>query len=91
MTLQVTEFARWQLRLTLQDLKRKPGNRHIELERQVRDVLLGLNILDKRATPISGLSELPYREVVIGSYHLFFRTVEDTLWLVGLWPPLYPE
>jgi len=40
--------------------------------------------------PLSGrvipdFPDLPYREVLVGSYRLFFRTSKGSLWVVGVW------
>ena len=29
--------------------------------------------------------DLPYREVLVSPYRFFYRVVEDTVWIVGVW------
>ncbi|MFC2095448.1 hypothetical protein ACFLSW_03305 [Candidatus Bipolaricaulota bacterium] len=91
MTVKITDFARWQLRLTAQDLRRKRGDRATQFAKQVAAVLSDRSALEDMGRPMSGLPELPFLEVAVDDYRLFFRTVDDTLWLAGVWPPLYDE
>ncbi|MFC2081871.1 hypothetical protein ACFLSF_00075 [Candidatus Bipolaricaulota bacterium] len=89
MKIQVTDFARWQLRLTIQDLSRKQDPEAAHLAEGIRELLSNSTRLNDTLRPLDGMAELPHREMVLGSYHLYFREVEDTLWLAGLWPPMY--
>lgn len=91
MTIRVSDSARWQLRLTLQNLKKRPGEQHIQLQQEVRALLSNHAQLDGLLSPMEGLAELPYLEVSLEKYRLLFRRVEDTLWLAGIWPPMYSE
>jgi hypothetical protein len=91
MNVMITDSARWQLRLTIQDLRRKRDVEASQLAQRVHGILSNPSLLRDALRPMEGMTELPHREVVLGSYHLFFREVADTLWLTGLWPPMYPE
>ena len=91
MTIMITESARWQLRLTIQDLLRRQDPEAPLLAQRVRAILSNQVLVEDYLQPIAGIEELPHREIPIGSYHLFFRRAQDTLWLCGLWPPMYPE
>jgi len=91
MKIQITDFARWQLRLTLKDLRRKRDPEAAALAEGTRDLLSDPTRLQELAQPLASMPRLPLVEVVLGKYHLYFREVEDTLWLTGLWPPLYDE
>ena len=90
MNLMITDSARWQLRLTIQDLERKRDPEAAQLAQRVRGILSSPQLLQDLMQPVEGMLELPHREVVVGTYHLFFREEADTLWLTGLWPPMYP-
>jgi len=89
MKIRITETARWQLRLTLQDLARKRDPEAGELVARVRETLKRPDRLDEALQPLAGMPEVPVRETVLGTYHLYFREVGDTLWLCCLWPPMY--
>ncbi|MBE0635351.1 hypothetical protein IH601_05095 [Candidatus Bipolaricaulota bacterium] len=63
----------------------------MQLAQCVRQVLSDPVALEGLAAPMSGLPEIPFLEVVVGDYRLFFRRIDDTLWLAGVWPPLYAD
>jgi len=91
MKIRVTETARWQLRLTIPDLARRGDPEAVQLAEGVRALLLEPERLGSLLHPLDGMPELPIRETVIGKYHLYFREVDDTLWLTCIWPPMYAE
>lgn len=91
MSIRITDVARWQLRLAVQDLQKKSGNRHKLLIQEVRHLLDDHAELEEKASPLPGLTQLPYRQVDLETHSLFFRTTDDTIWLVGIWPPQYAE
>jgi plasmid stabilization system protein ParE len=35
--------------------------------------------------PIPEFDDVPYREIVVGSYRFFYRTEGPTAWVVGVW------
>ncbi len=90
MNVRITDSARWQLRLTIQDLKRRRDSEASQLAQRVRGILANPILLQDSLSSIDGMDTLPHREVVLGTYHLFFRQDGNTLWLTGLWPPMYP-
>ena len=91
MNIRIADTARWQLRLTIQDLSRKQDPEATKLADGVRELLSNSTRLSNTLRPLDGMAELPHRETVLGSYHLYFRQVEDTLWLTCLWPPMQPN
>ena len=90
MNIMITDSARWQLRLTIQDLQRKRDSEAAQLAQRVRGILSNPLLLQDLMQPLEGMHGLPHREVVLGTYHLLFREEADILWLTGLWPPMYP-
>jgi len=91
MNVMITDSARWQLRLTIQDLKRKHDTEASQLAQRVRGILSNTILLQDALHPIEGMPEIPHREIVMGTYHLFFREDNGTLWFTGLWPPMMPN
>ena len=91
MKIRITDTARWQLRLTIQDLTRKRNPEAAQLTERVRTLFTDPEQLQEVLRPLDGMSELPVRETVLGSYHLYFREEGKTLWLSCLWPPMYPD
>ncbi len=91
MKIRIADTARWQLRLTIQDLARKRDPEAVQLSERVGKVLSNPERLEDLLRPLDGMPELPVREIVLGNYHLYFRDVGDTLWLACLWPPMYAE
>ena len=91
MKIAIADTARWQLRLTIRDLARKRDPEAAQLSGRVREMLSNPERLKGDLLPLDGMPELPVREIVLGSYHLYCREIEDTLWLSGLWPPMYAE
>ena len=91
MKIRVADTARWQLRLTIQDLARKGDPGAAQLAERVREMLERPKKLEETLRPLAGMPELPVRETVLGTYHLYFREVGGTLWLSCLWPPMYTE
>lgn len=89
MNIRITDAARWQLRLTIQDLGRRQDPEAAQLAKRVREILSSPMLLKDSMRTLEGMPELPHREVELGSYRLLFHQVDDTLWLSGLWPPMY--
>ncbi|MBU1049431.1 hypothetical protein KKG90_05325 [Candidatus Bipolaricaulota bacterium] len=91
MNVMITDSARWQLRLTIRDLLRKKDSEASQLAQRLRGILTNPILLQDSLQPLEGMAELPHHEIVLGSYHLYFREMEGTVWLTALWPPMYPE
>jgi len=89
MNIRVTEMARWQVRLALQDLIKRRDPEASLFAQALRSLFEEPKTIPDRLCPVEGMSELPHQEVVLGSYRLLFLEKEETLWFLGLWPPIY--
>jgi len=85
MTIEVTTSAKTQLRSVLRSLRRIDGATAERFVRDLSSLLTKRTSIDEAATPIAGFPDLPASEIVLQGHRLFFRTVEDTLWLIGVW------
>jgi len=85
MMIQVTNSARSQLQSAIAALARRSGSHTTRFVRDAVALLANPAAIERAATPIAGFPGLPASEVVLHGVRLFFRTVDDTLWLIGAW------
>lgn len=85
MEVRLTPAARKQLLDALDYLRRdRPAAAHRLLDR-VEATLSRLSDFPQSGRPIHEFPDLPYREVVLAPYRLFYRVVGETVWVVAVW------
>jgi len=80
-----TEAARWQLRAAVESVSRSDVPAARNLLEAVRRFACDGDLLDTQGAPLPEFPKIPYREVRVGAYRLFFRHDEADLWIAGLW------
>ena len=85
MTIRVTDSGRRQLRTAAETLARRRSGKAAQFVYEVGALLANRATIDDAKTPICGFTGVPVSEIVLHGYRLFFRTVDDTLWLTGVW------
>jgi len=91
MNVRITELARWQVKLAIQDLLKRRDPEAEQFDQSLRKLFADPSAIPAQLRPLEGMPELPHQEIVVGSYRLLFRREDETLWMLGLWPPLYAE
>ena len=81
----VTDSARRQLRTATVSVHRRDRGRAKAFRDDVAALLDDPDRVESRAQPLADLPDLPFREVRIDGYRLFFRTASGVLWLAGVW------
>ena len=85
MKVRVTESGRWQLRSAAETLARRRDGKAAQFVAEVGALLANRTAIDDAKTRICGCTGVPVSEIVLHGYLRFFRTVDDTLWLTGVW------
>lgn len=80
-----TEAANWQLRAVLESVRRSDDPAARNLLEAVGRLARDGDLLDAQGSPLPEFPKIPYREVRVGAYRLFFRRDEANLWIAGLW------
>ena len=88
MTIQATDSARLQLQAVVKMLTRRNAGQAARFVRETTALLANCAVIEEAAVPIAGFSGLPVSEIVLQGIRLFFRTVDGTLWLTGVWRTL---
>jgi len=91
MNVRITELARWQVKLALQDLRKRRDPEADLFAQSLRELVADPTAIPALLRSLEGMPELPHQEIVLGRYRLLFREEGGILWMLGLWPPLYAE
>jgi len=80
-----TEAARWQLRTSIERLRRTNSEGARGFLDRVEALLRDPQTLREAGQPIIEFPQLPTREVRIEETRIFFRDDGSTLWISGVW------
>jgi len=79
------DAARWQLRSAVEAVARRDAEEAATFLESVRCLVRDGDRLEAEGTPLSDFPDLPQREVRAGVHRVFFRYVDEDLWITGVW------
>lgn len=85
MRVQFTPSARSQFLAAIAYIKRDNPEAATQFRLRAEDILRRLEKFPDSGRVIPEFPELPYREVIIAPYRLFYRKEADTIWIAGVW------
>ncbi len=85
MRLKFTPLARTQFLSALSYIRKDKPSAAVNFRNRAEKILRRLEDFSESGRIIPELPELPYREVIISPYRFFYRTKDDTVWIVAVW------
>ncbi len=85
MSIRFAPSARSQFRYALSRVRRNGPMGAAEFLGLVRSALERLGREPKMGSALSEFPDLPFREIVVGSYRFFYRSQGRTTWIAGVW------
>jgi plasmid stabilization system protein ParE len=80
-----TPSARTQFLTALAYIRRDDPEAARDFRRRAERVLRRLERHPGSGRTVPEFPEIPYREVIVGSYRFFYRVAADTVWVVAAW------
>ena len=85
MKIRFTRSARDQFLAGLAHIKKDNPSAARAFRRKAERILSRLERFPRSGRKLPEFPELPHREVVIPPYRFFYRTQDDTVWIIGVW------
>lgn len=85
MKIRFTRSARDQLLTAIEYIRRDRVSAALRFRKQVQQRLTRLVEYPDSGRRIPEFPELPYRELILGSYRFFYRVEGDVVWIVAVW------
>ena len=80
-----TESARWQLREAVQSIGRRSPTQASAFRDRPEHLIRNREGLEAEGRALPEFLDVPFREILIEGYRVFFRAESDTLWIAGIW------
>jgi toxin ParE1/3/4 len=85
MKISFTPSARNQFLKALAYIRRDKPSAAITFRKKAEKVLSRLTDHPRSGRPIPEFPDLPYREVIVTPYRFFYRSRNNTVWIVAVW------
>ncbi|MGD8345306.1 MAG: type II toxin-antitoxin system RelE/ParE family toxin [Desulfobacterales bacterium] len=85
MKVQFTPSARSQFLSALSCIRRDKPSAAVNFRNRTEEILRRLENFPESGRIIPEYPELPYREVIISPYRVFYKIKADVVWIVAVW------